>query len=187
MTAKEQKENVTDIDRTAFIVSLRELVEKNVIDPERAFRLIEQLERGRISLSQAMGLIEALLAENPGSDTSLEKESHTRSEPDVKHEAHASANRPAEETHKVVADRVESVSMGLGITSGVVAAGAGLAAPGWLSAAAIGLGISSTPLIITVAPIVATVATAAGVLSGGTYFYSKWKTSRSKKASDIET
>lgn len=187
MAAKEQQENVTDTDRTTFIVSLRELVEKNVISPERAFRLIEQIEHGRISLSQAMRLIEALLAESPADDTRVKPSDTTTSAPDGKHTAHASTNVPVNASHKVVADRVESISMGLGITSGVVAAGAGLAAPGGVSAVAIALGLSSTPLIITAAPIVASVATAAGVLSGGTYFYSKWKSRKGKQASDSAT
>jgi len=80
-----------------------------------------------------------------------------------------------------IADKVETVSMGLGITSGVVAAGAALAAPTGLSAVGVALGITSAPLIVTTAPVIAVMATATGVISGGTYFYSKWK---SKKAKD---
>jgi hypothetical protein len=86
--------------------------------------------------------------------------------------------------HKEVADRVETVSMGLGITSGVVAAGAVLAAPTGLSALAVAIGITSAPLIVTVAPVICAIATATGVISGGAYFYSKWKTRVDKKRCD---
>ncbi len=77
--------------------------------------------------------------------------------------------------HKDVAEKVETVSMGLGITSGVVAAGAALAAPSGLGAIGVALGVTSAPLIVTAAPIIGAAATAAGVVSGGAYFYSKWK------------
>lgn len=72
--------------------------------------------------------------------------------------------------------------MGLGITSGLVAAGATLAAPSGLSAIGVALGITSAPLIVTAAPIVGAAATVTGVISGGAYFYSKWK-SRKARAS----
>jgi hypothetical protein len=77
--------------------------------------------------------------------------------------------------HKKVADRIETVSMGLGITSGVVAAGAALATPTGLSAIGVALGIMDAPLIVTAAPIIGVAATATGIISGGAYFYSKWK------------
>lgn len=83
--------------------------------------------------------------------------------------------------HKKVADRIETVSMGLGITSGVVAAGAALATPTGLSAIGVALGIIDAPLIVTAAPIIGAAATATGIISGGAYFYSKWK-SRAAKA-----
>lgn len=83
--------------------------------------------------------------------------------------------------HKELADKVEAVSMGLGITSGIVAAGAALAAPTGLSAVGVALGITSAPLIVTAAPVIAVAATVTGVVSGSAYFYSKWK---SKKAKD---
>lgn len=86
--------------------------------------------------------------------------------------------------HKEVADKVETVSMGLGITSGVVAAGAALAAPTGLSALGVAIGITSAPLIVTFAPVIGAIATATGVLSGGAYFYSKWKTVKAEKCSD---
>lgn len=90
----------------------------------------------------------------------------------------------ADENHKEVADKVETVSMGLGITSGVVAAGAALVAPTGLNALGIFVGLTSAPLIVTVAPVLAVASTVVGVISGGTYFYSKWKTKKIKDSSD---
>lgn len=82
--------------------------------------------------------------------------------------------------HKEVSDKVETVSMGLGITSGIVAAGASLAAPTGLSAAAVAIGITSAPIIVAAAPLITAAATTTGVISGGFYFYSKWKSRREK-------
>lgn len=89
--------------------------------------------------------------------------------------------------HKEIADKIETVSMGLGITSGVVAAGAALVAPTGLSALGVAIGITSAPLIVTVAPVIGVIATATGVISGGAYFYSKWKTKRAKRGSENGT
>lgn len=86
--------------------------------------------------------------------------------------------KEADENHKKAADKVETVSMGLGITSGVVAAGAALAAPTGLSALGVAVGLTSAPLIVTAAPVLAVASTVVGVISGGAYFYSKWKTKR---------
>ncbi len=83
--------------------------------------------------------------------------------------------------HKKVADKIETVSIGLGITSGVVAAGAALATPTGLSAIGVALGITSAPLIVTAAPIIGVAATVTGVISGGAYFYSKWKSKKAKE------
>ncbi|WP_240931521.1 hypothetical protein [Azotobacter chroococcum] len=83
--------------------------------------------------------------------------------------------------HKDVADRIDTVSMGLGITSGVVSAGAVLAAPTGLSAIGVALGLTSAPLIVTAAPIVGAAAAVTGALSGGAYFYSKWKSAKEAK------
>ncbi|GAB3461971.1 hypothetical protein [Azotobacter salinestris] len=83
--------------------------------------------------------------------------------------------------HKDVADKIDTVSMGLGITSGVVSAGAVLAAPTGLSAIGVALGLTSAPLIVTAAPIVGAAAAVTGALSGGAYFYSKWKSSKAAK------
>ncbi|GLK62075.1 MULTISPECIES: hypothetical protein [Azotobacter] len=90
--------------------------------------------------------------------------------------------REMDANHKEVADRIDTVSMGLGITSGVVSAGAVLAAPTGLSALSVALGLSSAPLIVTAAPIVGAAAAVTGALSGGAYFYSKWKAAKERRA-----
>jgi hypothetical protein len=86
--------------------------------------------------------------------------------------------------HKKVADKVETVSMGLGITSGLAAIGAQLAMPTGFSAIGVALGLASPPLIVTAAPIIGTAATVSGVISGGVYFYSKWKSRKARKAAE---
>lgn len=91
--------------------------------------------------------------------------------------------RKADANHKEVADRIETVSMGLGITAGVTAAGAAIAAPTGIGAVGVALGLTSAPLIVAAAPVIAAAATTAGVVSGGAYFYSKW---RSRSAHDTE-
>lgn len=61
--AKERSGSITDKDRTAFILSLRELIDKEAISPEKAIKLIEQVEHGRIPISQAIELVQAILRE----------------------------------------------------------------------------------------------------------------------------
>ena len=80
-----------------------------------------------------------------------------------------------EKSHEKLARQAEDISMTAGIVSAAVGVGAIVAAPTGLSAIGVALGISSVPLIVTAAPIVGAVATVAGVVSGGAYFYSKWK------------
>ncbi len=63
VAAKEAVGNITDSDRTQFIVSLNELIEKGLIAPYAAFRFIEQVERGGLPISQAFSLISRLLEE----------------------------------------------------------------------------------------------------------------------------
>ena len=65
--AKEQAGSITDQDKTRFIVSIRELIEKNAIAPEKAKALIEFVENGRIPISQAFTLIQGLLTEKQAS------------------------------------------------------------------------------------------------------------------------
>ena len=59
--AKERSGDIVDSDRTRFILSLRELIDKNLIPPGKAFKLIEQVEQGRITLSQASVLIQGFI------------------------------------------------------------------------------------------------------------------------------
>ncbi len=183
VTAKEEAGNVSDQDRTSFVVSLRALIEHDVIEAAMAFRMIEQVERGTMALSDAIRYVAALLVEaNPSTGTAANQPEEAKSPAS---EPAAPPSTPAgEAAHKVFADKVENVSMGLGITSGIVAAGASVAAPTGLSAIGVALGVTSAPLIVTAAPVIATVATAAGVVSGTAYFYSKWK-SRAKKNNPV--
>lgn len=88
--------------------------------------------------------------------------------------------KAADANHKKVADKVEIVSMGLGITAGVAAAGAAIAAPAGLGAIGVAIGVTSAPLIVTAAPIIGAAAAVTGVVSGGGYFYSKWKSKKEK-------
>lgn len=86
--------------------------------------------------------------------------------------------------HKEVANGVETISMGLGIAAGVSAAGAAVAAPTGLGAVGVALGITSAPLIVAAAPVIAAAATTVGVVSGGAYFYSKWRSRNADAAED---
>ncbi|MCL1861633.1 MAG: hypothetical protein FWG52_08910 [Proteobacteria bacterium] len=58
------KENIISItfsDRNQFIVSLREVVEKNLLPPKKTFRLIEAVENGRMPLSRAYELVRSVV------------------------------------------------------------------------------------------------------------------------------
>lgn len=90
------------------------------------------------------------------------------------------ASRKVDITHEKIAIQVENVSMATGVVAGFAAAGAALAAPTGLAAVGVVLGITSAPLIVTAAPVFAIIATVTGTISGGTYFYSKWKNHRKK-------
>ena len=63
IAAKEAAGTIEDGDRTRFIVALRDLIDKEVIPPDVAFRLIEQIEAGSVPLSQALLMIHSLLNE----------------------------------------------------------------------------------------------------------------------------
>ena len=63
IAVKETAGNIASIDRTRFIVSLRELVSKDLVSPDVAFRFIEQVESGRLPISQALTLLSDLLTE----------------------------------------------------------------------------------------------------------------------------
>ena len=64
MQRREQAQEVTAPDRNRFITSLREVIEKDAISPQKAFQLIDAVERGAMPLSQAYSLVAGLLQEN---------------------------------------------------------------------------------------------------------------------------
>ncbi|MCL1825940.1 MAG: hypothetical protein FWG26_08405 [Betaproteobacteria bacterium] len=59
--AKENIISITSSDRNRFIVSLREVIEKNLLLPEKAFRLIEAVENGNMPISSACKLVQGVL------------------------------------------------------------------------------------------------------------------------------
>ena len=63
MKAKERAGSITEKDKIEFMVSIRELIEKNVIPPEEAFKLIEYVEQGLIPIDQAYLMAQELLEE----------------------------------------------------------------------------------------------------------------------------
>jgi hypothetical protein len=77
--------------------------------------------------------------------------------------------------HDKVAKRAEDVAVTVGLVSAAVGVGASLAAPTGFTALGVALGITSAPLIVTAAPVIALAATVTGAVSGGAYFYAKWK------------
>lgn len=62
--AKERAGDIKDNDKTHFIVSLRELIEKDAISPEQASSLIKLVDEGRIPISQAIAQVQAILNEH---------------------------------------------------------------------------------------------------------------------------
>jgi hypothetical protein len=90
--------------------------------------------------------------------------------------------------HELIANRVEKVSMALGILSGVSAIAAIYVEPTGLDAFGVWLGFTSEPLVITAAPILGFLATVFGMLSGIAYFYSLTQQRKaSKKKAAAET
>lgn len=83
--SKERAGDISESDRTQFHLSLRELIDKEAIPPDTAARLIEQVEQGRIPLSQANSLIQTLLQDGHTAVTKISESSHT-DEPVVKSE-----------------------------------------------------------------------------------------------------
>jgi hypothetical protein len=61
MQRREKAQEVTAPDRNRFITSLREVIKKDVISPQKAFQLIDAVERGAMPLSQAYALVAGLL------------------------------------------------------------------------------------------------------------------------------
>lgn len=58
---REQAQQINSADRNRFIASLRELIEKDAISPQKAFQLIDAVERGAMPLSEAYSLVAGLL------------------------------------------------------------------------------------------------------------------------------
>ena len=58
---KEQINQIGAPERTQFIAALRELVDKDALTPQRAFALIDNVENGRMAVSEAYSLIDAVL------------------------------------------------------------------------------------------------------------------------------
>ncbi len=84
-----------------------------------------------------------------------------------------------EKKHDKLARHVEDVAMTTSLVSAALGVGATVVAPTGLTALGIALGLTSAPFIVTVAPIVAVAATVTGVVSGGVYFYARWKNKQS--------
>ena len=61
MEVKERAAEVSQEDKSAFISSLREVIEKDVISVDRAFELIEAVEVGRITVPDGYRLVNGLL------------------------------------------------------------------------------------------------------------------------------
>lgn len=61
---KERANTITTEDRSQFISGLRELIEKDALSPEKAFQLIEAVERGAMPISTAYKLIAGILRES---------------------------------------------------------------------------------------------------------------------------
>ena len=59
--AKEAAGKIEDSDRINFIAALRDLISKDVIQPDMALRLIEQVMSGALPISHAFALISDLL------------------------------------------------------------------------------------------------------------------------------
>lgn len=59
---RERTERITASDRNQLISGLRELIEKDAIAPQKAFQVIEAVEAGSMSVSQAYSLITAILS-----------------------------------------------------------------------------------------------------------------------------
>ncbi|MDY0036263.1 MAG: hypothetical protein RBS05_10175 [Zoogloea oleivorans] len=60
---KERANTITIQDRTQFIAGLRELLERDALRPEKAFQLIEAVERGAMPVSEAYKLIAGILSD----------------------------------------------------------------------------------------------------------------------------
>lgn len=71
--------------------------------------------------------------------------------------------------------------MALGFLAGLAAAGAAVATPTGFAAVGVWLGVVDPPWIVSAAPVLGWLATAAGSLSGVTFFFAKWQKSRQSR------
>jgi hypothetical protein len=63
MEARERQAEVTEDDKTRFIVSMRALIEQNRLSADSARRLMAAVESGKMPISHAYGHLEALAGE----------------------------------------------------------------------------------------------------------------------------
>jgi hypothetical protein len=61
MQRREQVQEITALDRNRFITFLREVIDKDAIARQKAFQLIDAVERSAMPLSQAYSLVAGLL------------------------------------------------------------------------------------------------------------------------------
>ncbi len=62
--AKERAGNITDDDRTTFIVSTKELIERDALTPQKAKELFDCVENGKIPISEAILILQGLLTQS---------------------------------------------------------------------------------------------------------------------------
>jgi hypothetical protein len=65
MEAKERRSNFDEQDKTRFYLVLKEAVTNNLISPDDAHKLVQSVENGHISLSEAYQLVEQLFSDTP--------------------------------------------------------------------------------------------------------------------------
>jgi hypothetical protein len=80
--------------------------------------------------------------------------------------------------HEIVAGRLDTIAMATGILAGAAAAGAVWATPTGLAAVGVWLGLVDEPWIVRIAPVFDTLATVSGTISGGGYFFVRWRKQR---------
>ncbi len=58
---KEQASNIDELDKTKFIILLKQPIKLNLITPEKAQQLIDAVENGSIEIKEAIKLVEDLI------------------------------------------------------------------------------------------------------------------------------
>lgn len=111
IAAKEEAGTIADSDRTKFIVALRDPIAKGLITTDWASRLIEQVECGRLPISQAFALISDLLSEDePGAKSApAVQENYASSSAAPKLETaspDAAGDKQPKDVEKVVSDEM---------------------------------------------------------------------------------